>query len=86
MTQPRRLSLPLNHLVLAMALAAGSCAPLAAMADQVSGKRQHYNIAAGPLGAVLLSISRQSGQLIAFDASAVQGRSAPAIAGDLDVD
>ncbi|WAH55867.1 TonB-dependent receptor [Pseudomonas silvicola] len=86
MTQPRRLSLPLNHLVLAMALAACSSVPMAAMADQTVGKRHHYNIAPGPLGSVLLSISRQSGQLIAFDATTVQGRLAPAISGDLDVD
>ena len=77
--------IPLNRLTLAIALAGAPLLPMLAAPLQAAEQRQHYAIAAGPLNSVLLAISRQSGQLIAFDQHLMEGLSSPAITGDLDL-
>lgn len=83
---PHAFSKPLNRFTLSLALAGLPVAALTALPTHAAEQRTHYAITAGPLNSVLLAISRQSGQLIAFDQQLMQGITSPAINGDLSVD
>lgn len=82
---PDTLPRTLNRLALAITLAG---VPAALVVQHVSAVEQvsQYSIVAGPLNNVLLAISRQSGQLIAFDQRLTQGLNSPAIEGRLSVE
>ncbi|CAH0270349.1 TonB-dependent receptor domain-containing protein [Pseudomonas carnis] len=80
---PHPLRKPLNRLTLSTALAGLPAAMLLTAPIHAAEQRIHYAIAAGPLNSTLLAISRQSGQLIAFDQQAMQGSYSPAINGDM---
>lgn len=81
-----RLTKPLNLMTLSIALATGPSATLFAPTALAAQQQAHFSIAAGPLNATLLAISRQSGQLIVFNNSVTQGLASPEIKGDLSVD
>lgn len=83
---PYPLRKPLNRLTLSIALAGMPAAMLPAWSAHAAEQRIHYAIPAGPLNSTLLAISRQSGQLIAFDQRTMQGLTSPAINGELSVD
>jgi len=72
--------------LLAMALASTSLLPGLIASAQAAEQRQHFAIPGGSLASVLLAISQQSGQLIAFDQRNVDSLQAPAINGDLSFD
>jgi iron complex outermembrane receptor protein len=75
-----RIAKPFQRRFLAFAVAGGVFATMASAAE-----RQAYHIAAGSLDQVLISISRQSGQVISFSPE-ISRYPAPAIDGKLSVE
>ncbi|PPC74293.1 TonB-dependent siderophore receptor [Pokkaliibacter plantistimulans] len=71
----------LRPTLLATAIALGSLS-LQVQADSV----QSFQVPAGPLAEVLLSIANQSGQAVSVDPSLVQGLQAPAVQGAMSVE
>ncbi len=72
---------------LALALVLGASWAQTSLAQSAATQQaRSFQVPAGPLGQVLLGISRQSGQLISFDPALVQGRQADAVSGQLSVD
>lgn len=85
-TAARKIRPPVNSLVLAMAITSSGFVPVLTPWALSAEQLQHYAIPAGSLSSVLLAISQQSGQLIAFDVRSVEQLSGPVINGNLSVD
>ncbi|MES2026189.1 MAG: TonB-dependent siderophore receptor [Pseudomonadota bacterium] len=80
-------SLWLRPSVLAVCLAVSS--PLliqTALAQSSKSVAQAFDIPAGPLDATLTRIARQSGQIISLQPEQMQGRSAPAVRGEMSAE
>lgn len=74
------------HIAVAMALVAVPCLSYAAQTSQVVIARKAYAVPAGPVGAMLLSIGRESGRVISFDPATVAGYQGQAVKGTLTVE
>jgi len=78
-----RLALTLS---LSGAAALAVAAPAGAATLNSTSPRAHYDLAAGPLGKVLLDLSQQSGETISFDQNLIQGQRSSAVVGDFTTD
>lgn len=74
------------HIALVFALGGTSSLVLAQQDPVANMVRQHYELSAAPLNAMLLNIARQSGRVISFEPSLVAGYQGRAVKGSMTVE